>query len=224
MYPNLKEYILDDIVSDIRIFHNTADRNNHGLAVPEEQMLECRGIAITNAFNAFWFSQELFMEIVCGYGSRFHLICHTYELRIYPIHYSISSTDPWLPEPLDLIQRRIGILKDPNLQTEIMASTPKMKYYEIYRKRIEQGYLFWEIRLKDTVSKAFTRAKQHLGISGYKFHSLRKTFATYAQEQGLSLETIQCILGHEDIRTTQKEYSKTTLKKVSQEINATKPV
>ena len=43
------------------------------------------------------------MEIVCGYGSRFRLICHTYQLRIYPIHYSISSTDPWLPQPNRLI-------------------------------------------------------------------------------------------------------------------------
>jgi site-specific recombinase XerD len=131
---------------------------------------------------------------------------------------------PLLEEPLELIQKRIRILHDGKTQEEMLRGSPKLSNEKIYRKRIKEGYLFWEISVKYTVSKSFTRAKQALGIKNATFHSLRKSFATYALEQGLSLEVVQQILGHADFRTTQKLYAKVTLKKLNQEIKRIKPV
>ncbi|OGD00127.1 hypothetical protein A2701_01050 [Candidatus Amesbacteria bacterium RIFCSPHIGHO2_01_FULL_47_34] len=52
------------------------------------------------------------------------------------------------------------------------------------------------------VQKMLTKYLERAGIKGARIHSLRHTFATQHIKKGTSLETIQEVLGHQDIRTT----------------------
>jgi len=44
---------------------------------------------------------------------------------------------------------------------------------------------------------------QRAGVKGAAIHSLRHSFATQHIKKGTSLETIQQVMGHQDIRTTE---------------------
>src|SRR3989344_3075891 len=52
------------------------------------------------------------------------------------------------------------------------------------------------------VQKMLTKYLERAGIKGARIHSLRHTFATQHIKKVTSLETIQEVLGHQDIRTT----------------------
>jgi len=90
--------------------------------------------------------------------------------------------------------------------------------------RAKEGYIFWEIVHRESPSKAFSDAIRKLGIPRATFHDLRKTFATRLLDQGVSLESVQKILGHEDFKTTQMAYAETTMEKISSEMEKVKAV
>jgi|GEM_PF-3418174 len=127
---------------------------------------------------------------------------------------------PLLSEPLALIERRILALSDVEKQKPELARLRTAHRIGIAQRRIEEGCLFWEVANRATISKAFTNARRDLGIDdpNLTFHTLRKAFGTYGLEQGLSLETVQYILGHSSIRITEDIYTEITLRKVSEEM------
>ncbi|MEE9213740.1 MAG: tyrosine-type recombinase/integrase [Thermodesulfobacteriota bacterium] len=58
--------------------------------------------------------------------------------------------------------------------------------------------------LPSNLRRAFYNALEKAGIEDFKFHDLRHTFATRLAQRGVDLYKIAKLLGHEDIRMTQR--------------------
>jgi integrase len=54
------------------------------------------------------------------------------------------------------------------------------------------------------VRTTFRKALGASGISGFTFHDLRHTAASYMVMRGVDLRTVQDILGHKDLRMTMR--------------------
>ena len=67
----------------------------------------------------------------------------------------------------------------------------------------------------------FKQARKQAGITGLHFHDLRHTFASHFMMKGGSLNMLQIILGHSDIRMTQRyaHFSPTYLKQAVQGVD-----
>ena len=130
---------------------------------------------------------------------------------------------PLLSEPLVLILKRIRLLNDPRRQKLILDTFSRVDNYQRAMRRIQEGFLFWEISDRTTVTHSFLKARREIGLDDdVTFHTLRKTFATYGLEQGLSLETVQYILGHSSFRVTEEAYAEITKRKVINEFKLVK--
>jgi len=57
---------------------------------------------------------------------------------------------------------------------------------------------------KRNVARAFYQAMDRAGVEEFRFHDLRHTFATRLAQAGVDLYTVAKILGHKDIRITQR--------------------
>ncbi|WKZ14515.1 MAG: site-specific integrase [Candidatus Jettenia caeni] len=57
---------------------------------------------------------------------------------------------------------------------------------------------------RHNLRRAFNIAVEKAGIEGFHFHDLRHTFATRLTQGGADLYMISKLLGHQDIRMTQR--------------------
>lgn len=57
---------------------------------------------------------------------------------------------------------------------------------------------------RNNLRRAFNRALKDAGIVDFRFHDLRHTFATRLAQRGFDIFAIAKILGHKDIRMTQR--------------------
>ena len=73
----------------------------------------------------------------------------------------------------------------------------------IIEKRMHKHYLFGDDYSKDLLCRHMRRLCRDLGYSDlYSFHILRHSFATWLNEAGTPIRTIQQLLGHKCIDTT----------------------
>jgi len=127
---------------------------------------------------------------------------------------------PLGPKAHQLIKNRIAILQDDQAQKHIIdTSLFKPELLNRVMDRLNDHYLFWEILHPGAISRAFTTLFRMLNLPHTRFHDTRKSFGTYALEDGATLEYVQANLGHADKRTTERIYTEITLKKLHLERN-----
>ena len=80
------------------------------------------------------------------------------------------------------------------LMVELMALGPKQNGPVFLRKGKPLG----------SVKTAFRAACRRAGVTGFRFHDLRHTCASWLIQAGVPLDVIQAILGHAHISTTQR--------------------
>ncbi|MBN1999621.1 site-specific integrase [candidate division KSB1 bacterium] len=117
------------------------------------------------------------------------------------------------PNATELLKERIFILGSPD-RIQQMLNRHRKELQEKYYTRATSGYIFFEVLRRWAVGHAFKAALREAGLEDGKFHDLRKTFATYSLEDGLTIEAVSGTLGHSDISITQKAYAEKTLMKL----------
>jgi len=133
--------------------------------------------------------------------------------------------------PSDLLNWEV---KDINLENKtVQYYEQKIKDYwiipihdnliEVLRKRIEtvkEGRIF-EYENIGNMGRAYRRYLESLELKGkgYTMRTFRKSFISLAHELGIDLATVSKLVGHKQITTTQKYYSKIGLGKQSAELN-----
>jgi integrase len=138
---------------------------------------------------------------------------HLYEIVLTAIHTGMRSG-----EILNLHGGQI----DFELGTITVKATGTNKYrkpkvipvepvlLEMYSRKLKQsqsGYVFENPstgKPLGNIRKGFVSALEVAGIKDFRFHDLRHTFATYALLASQDIRAVQELLGHTDVRTTQR--------------------
>lgn len=71
----------------------------------------------------------------------------------------------------------------------------------------QKGYLFVNPKTNKPYSdirKSFTTALKKAGIEDFKFHDLRRTVGTWLLNSGVDIRTLQSLLDHSDVKTTER--------------------
>ena len=71
----------------------------------------------------------------------------------------------------------------------------------------QKGYLFVNPKTNkhySDIRKSFTTALKKAGIEDFKFHDLRRTVGTWLLNSGVDIRTLQSLLDHSDVKTTER--------------------
>jgi integrase len=83
------------------------------------------------------------------------------------------------------------------------------------------GQDYNSLRRRNMISKHFKAACRRAGVQWGSFKALRTTAATWADEDGAPIESVQKALGHADIRTTQRFYVRAGVRSQVKKTHAT---
>jgi Site-specific recombinase XerD len=103
----------------------------------------------------------------------------------------IKDTKNGKPRTIPLNKTALGILES---KTRVISIRNKIVFHSKCGTEID----------KHNLRRALVIAKVRPGIEDFTFHGLRHTFATRLAQSGVDLYKISKLLGHKDIKTTQR--------------------
>lgn len=115
-------------------------------------------------------------------------------------------------EWINLEERYIEVLSQDNKGKKRLFIPITDRLYQLLMelKPKSEGYIFvnpdTNLPYKD-IRKAMETGLKEVGIKDFHFHDLRRTFGTWLLEEGVDIRTIQYLLGHADISTTERYLS-----------------
>ena len=108
---------------------------------------------------------------------------------------------------LDFDMETITVTVKGSEQLTIAFPAPLISSFEQRITENKSGHVFVNRKTGNPygdVKKAFRKALKDAGITDFRFHDLRHTFATYALLNSKDLRAVQETLGHQRVSTTQK--------------------
>ena len=103
----------------------------------------------------------------------------------------INDTKNSKPKTIPLNKTALGILES---KARVISIRSKIVFHSKCGTKID----------KHNLRRAFLIAMEKAGIRDFTFHGLRHTFATRLAQSGVDLYKISKLLGHKDIKTTQR--------------------
>ena len=121
--------------------------------------------------------------------------------------------------PRLLHNRNIRLTKNENKGKKIINVPITDTLYEVLKSLNpkESGYVFVNPdtgKPYKSIKTGFNAALRRAGIKDFHFHDLRRTAATWLLENGVDIRTIQEILAHTNISTTERYLSVSTENKI----------
>ncbi len=124
-------------------------------------------------------------------------------------------------EQLSLSWSRVSLLRKTILIQETKSGKPRsiplnqttlnILERKAKKRSIKDDLVFFNSRGtkidKHNLIRAFREILKRLEIADFSWHGLRRTFATRLAQKGVDIYKISKLLGHEDVRTTQKRYA-----------------
>lgn len=211
----LKKRSLAKIVSALRSFHRFLVDSRLRDENPSE-LLELPKLPVTIPKAASYSEVAMLLDSIDGFGNP-HLALRDRALfeTIYSAGLRVSEASALKIEDVRFDQEEIRVLGKGNKERLIPlgahAAQLLQRYLEEARSHlvgnhIHQKALFVGRRgqalSRAAIWKRFTQYCDRLGIEA-KVHTLRHSFATHLLRGGADLRSVQELLGHADIRTTQ---------------------
>ena len=103
----------------------------------------------------------------------------------------IKDTKNGKPRTIPLNKTALGILES---KARVLSIRSKIVFHSNSGTKID----------KHNLRRAFVIAMKKAGIEDFTYHGLRHTFATRLAQSGVDLYKISKLLGHKDIKTTQR--------------------
>lgn len=112
-------------------------------------------------------------------------------------------------EQIDLNLRTIELLKTENKGKKYIKTPISNALYDLLLtlNPKQSGYVFVNPKTNKpyySIKKSFKSALKRAGIKDFKFHDLRRTVGTWLLSSGVDIRTVQNILAHSDVRTTER--------------------
>lgn len=112
-------------------------------------------------------------------------------------------------EQIDLNLRTIELLKTENKGKKYIKMSISDSLYDLLLtlEPKKSGYVFINPKTNKpytSIKTAFKAAVRRAGLEDLRFHDLRRTVGTWLLTSGVDIRTVQSILAHSDVRTTER--------------------